>query len=53
MKMQQAAKLTKKTVFVYKNIKDQNNFETNPITDQSQTIATNGTWSIVVLTTGF
>ncbi len=51
MKMQQTAKLTKKTVFVYKSIKDQNNFETTPTSDQSQTIATNGTWSIIVLTT--
>ncbi|MGM9474830.1 hypothetical protein ACS5PU_00310 [Pedobacter sp. GSP4] len=44
MKAQHTTKLAKKTVFVYKNIKDQNNFNTNPITDQSQTIATNGTW---------
>lgn len=51
--MQQTAKLAKKTVFVYKNIKDQNNFSTNPITDQSHTVATNGTWSIIVFTTGF
>lgn len=44
MKAQQTTKLAKKTVFVYKNIKAENNYATNPITDQSQTIATNGTW---------
>lgn len=40
----QSSKLTKKTVFIYKNIKDQNNFVTNPISDQSQTMVTNGTF---------
>lgn len=44
MKAQNTTKLAKKTVFVYKSIKAQNNYATNPITDQSQTIATNGTW---------
>ena len=53
MKTQQTTKLTKKTVFVYKNIKDQNNNSTDPISDQSHTIATVGTWSIIVFTTGF
>ncbi|MGM9474832.1 hypothetical protein ACS5PU_00320 [Pedobacter sp. GSP4] len=48
MKAQHTTKLAKKTVFVYKNIKDQNNFNTNPITDQSQTIATNGTWIFAI-----
>ncbi|QIL38952.1 hypothetical protein G7074_06445 [Pedobacter sp. HDW13] len=48
MKAQHTTKLAKKTVFVYKNIKDQNNFSTNPITDQSQTIATNGTWIFAI-----
>ncbi len=47
MKAQHTTKLAKKTVFVYKNIKDQNNFSTNP-TDQSHTIATQGTWIIAI-----
>jgi hypothetical protein len=33
------AKLAKKTVFVYKNIKGQNNFATNP-TDMGQSVVT-------------
>lgn len=44
MKAQNTTKLAKKTVFVYKNIKGQNNFSTNPTGDQSQTVVTNGTW---------
>ncbi|WP_158526277.1 hypothetical protein [Pedobacter paludis] len=40
----QPSKLTKKTVFIYKNIKAQSNFVTNPISDQSQTMVTNGTF---------
>jgi hypothetical protein len=48
MKAQHTTKLAKKTVFVYKNIKDQNNFSTNPTVDQSQTIATNGTWIFAI-----
>lgn len=41
MKAQQAtttARLTKKTVFVYKNIKSQNNDSTGTVSDQSHTI---------------
>ncbi|SDG25051.1 hypothetical protein SAMN05421827_104274 [Pedobacter terrae] len=34
------AKLTKKTVFVYKNIKAKNNFSTVPTGDQSHTVMT-------------
>jgi hypothetical protein len=34
------AKLSKKTVFVYKNIKAQSNYETNPTGDQSHTVMT-------------
>lgn len=37
-------KLAKKTVFVYKNLKDNNIFSTNPTGDQSQTILTNATF---------
>jgi len=44
MKTQHTTKLAKKTIFVYKNIKDQNNFTTHPTGDQSQTVVTNGTW---------
>ncbi|MFC3364046.1 hypothetical protein ACFOG5_12795 [Pedobacter fastidiosus] len=40
----QSSKLTKKTVFIYKSVKDQNNFVTNPISDQSQTMITNATF---------
>jgi len=47
MKAQHTTKLVKKTVFVYKNIKDQNNFSTVP-TDQGQTIITNATVSNIV-----
>ncbi|MGN8057957.1 hypothetical protein ACTJKN_16870 [Pedobacter sp. 22163] len=35
-----SAKLSKKTVFVYKNIKAQNNYQTNPTGDQSHTVMT-------------
>jgi len=35
-----SAKLTKKTVFVYKNIKAKNNFTTVPTGDQSHTVMT-------------
>ncbi|MBB6239134.1 hypothetical protein HDC90_003781 [Pedobacter sp. AK013] len=35
-----SAKLSKKTVFVYKNIKVENNFATNPTGDQSHTVMT-------------
>ncbi|MFC1223601.1 hypothetical protein SAMN04488511_117110 [Pedobacter suwonensis] len=35
-----AAKLAKKTVFVYKNVKAKNNFSTNPTGDQSHTVMT-------------
>ncbi|WP_316801053.1 hypothetical protein [Pedobacter frigidisoli] len=40
MKTQNTSKLVKKTVFVYRNVKAQNNFSTHPTGDQSQTIAT-------------
>lgn len=43
MKAQQtttSAKLSKKTVFVYKNIKDVSNDQTNPTGDQSHTVMT-------------
>ncbi|MBC6109085.1 hypothetical protein ACFOG5_12810 [Pedobacter fastidiosus] len=46
MKAQYTNKLAKKTVFVYKSVKDQNNFVTNPISDQSQTVVTNATFNI-------
>ncbi|WP_165825384.1 hypothetical protein [Pedobacter yonginense] len=42
----QNIKLSKKTIFVYKSVKDQNNFVTNPISDQSQTQVTLGTFAI-------
>ncbi|WP_293308835.1 hypothetical protein [Pedobacter sp. UBA5917] len=45
MKAQHTTKLAKKTVFVYKSIKAQNNYATNPITDQSQTIIMTATVS--------
>ncbi|MCX2494037.1 hypothetical protein OQX63_11180 [Pedobacter sp. PF22-3] len=35
-----SAKLAKKTVFVYKNIKAKNNFTTVPTGDQSHTVMT-------------
>jgi hypothetical protein len=38
MKAQHTTKLAKKTVFVYKNIKGQNNYSTTPTGDQSHTI---------------
>ncbi|WP_426326290.1 hypothetical protein [Pedobacter sp. R-06] len=40
MKTQQTIKLAKKTVFVYKKIKNQNNYETNPTGDISHTVMT-------------
>ncbi|MGN8057958.1 hypothetical protein ACTJKN_16875 [Pedobacter sp. 22163] len=40
MKTQNTPKLSKKTVFVYKNIKVQNNYQTNPTGDQSHTVMT-------------
>jgi len=42
----QNIKLAKKTVFVYKSVKEQNNFVTNPLTDQSHTMVTNATFAI-------
>jgi len=48
MKAQHTTKLAKKTVFVYKNIKDQNKFSTNPTVDQSHTVATVSTWIYAV-----
>lgn len=38
MKTQNTPKLAKKTVFVYKNVKAQNNFSTNPTGDMSHTV---------------
>ncbi|NII85756.1 MULTISPECIES: hypothetical protein [unclassified Pedobacter] len=35
-----ATKLAKKTVFVYKNIKAQSSYQTNPTGDQSHTVMT-------------
>ncbi|WP_168202502.1 hypothetical protein [Pedobacter sp. KBS0701] len=49
MKAQHITKLAKRTVFVYKNIKDQNNFTTQPTGDQSQTIIMTGTVSNIIL----
>jgi len=46
MKSQYTSKLCKKTVFVFKSAKDQSNLVTNPLTDQSQTMATNATFAI-------
>ncbi|MGN7989203.1 hypothetical protein [Pedobacter jeongneungensis] len=40
MKTQNTTKLAKKTVFVYKNIKAQNAYSTNPTGDQSHTVMT-------------
>ncbi|WP_157255315.1 hypothetical protein [Pedobacter sp. Leaf216] len=48
MKAQNTTKLAKKTVFVYKNIKSQNNYSTHPTGDQSQTVVTNATWIFAV-----
>ncbi|MGQ7852848.1 hypothetical protein ACUN24_01230 [Pedobacter sp. WC2501] len=48
MKVQHTTKLAKKTIFVYKNIKDQNNFSTHPTGDQSQTIIMTGTVSNII-----
>ncbi|WP_316846340.1 hypothetical protein [Pedobacter psychrodurus] len=48
MKAQHTTKLVKKTVFVYKNIKDQNNFSTVPTGDQGQTIVMTGTVSNII-----
>jgi len=42
----QNIKLAKKTVFVYKSNREQNNFATNPLTDQSHTMVTNATFAI-------
>jgi len=42
----QNIKLAKKIIFVYKSVKDQNNFVTNPLTDQSQTMVTNATFAV-------
>jgi len=38
MKAQNTTKLVKKTVFVYKNIKNQNGFSTDPVATTAQTI---------------
>ncbi|WP_316804696.1 hypothetical protein [Pedobacter nototheniae] len=40
MKAQHTSKLVKKTVFVYKNIKDQNSFNTDPSTATAKTLLT-------------
>ena len=40
MKAQHTTKLSKKTVFVYKNIKAQSSYETNPTGVQSHTVMT-------------
>ena len=44
MKAQHTTKFSKKTVFIYKNIKAQSNYQTNQTGDQSQTVVTNATW---------
>jgi len=49
MKAQHITKLAKKTVFVYKNIKGQNNYVTNPTGDQSQTVVMTGTVSNIIV----
>ncbi|WP_165825388.1 hypothetical protein [Pedobacter yonginense] len=49
MKAEYTNKLAKKTLFIYKSVKDQNNFgyeRTNPVSDQSQTQVTLGTFAI-------
>lgn len=38
MKAQDTIKLAKKTVFVYKNVKDQNGFQTDPSTATAKTV---------------
>ncbi|SDC52530.1 hypothetical protein SAMN04488024_102278 [Pedobacter soli] len=51
MKAQQintSAKLSKKTVFVYKNVRAQSNFQTTPTGDQSHTIVMTS-WIDVIL----
>jgi len=40
MKTQTNSKLAKRTVFVYKSVKTENNFATHPVSDMSQSIAT-------------
>ncbi|WP_165585891.1 hypothetical protein [Pedobacter nototheniae] len=40
MKDQHASKLIKKTVFIYKSAKGQNNFNTDPTTATAKTILT-------------
>ncbi|MCX2573267.1 hypothetical protein [Pedobacter sandarakinus] len=35
-----SAKISKKTVFVYKNVKSQNSFSTNPTGDMSHSVMT-------------
>ncbi|SER08559.1 hypothetical protein [Pedobacter rhizosphaerae] len=46
MKAQNTIKLAKKTVFVYKNVKNQNNFSTNT-GDMGHTIISNATIGIL------
>ncbi|WP_156166706.1 hypothetical protein [Pedobacter sp. BMA] len=46
MKNQNTSKLAKKTVFVFKNVKNQNNFSTNPTGDQSHTVMTS--WIVAI-----
>ena len=48
MKAQHTTKLAKKTVFVYKNMKDLSSASTDPISDQSHTVATLGTWIFAI-----
>ncbi|WP_316805827.1 hypothetical protein [Pedobacter agri] len=38
MKAQGTTQLSKKTVFVYKNVKDQNGFQTDPSTVTAKTV---------------
>ena len=40
MKTQNTPKITKKAVFVYKNIKAKNNYATNPTGDMSHSVVT-------------
>lgn len=40
MKAQNVNKLTKKTIFIYKSVKDQNNFNTDPSTATAKTLLT-------------
>lgn len=40
MKIQNSGKLSKKTVFVFKNAKNQNDFRTDPTTATAKTILT-------------